>query len=98
MYFSDPENIVELEQWLDAFVDDAELGLNDFWNKYSALGDMINDFEKAAQKWERLLFTSGGALELSTCSWYCLHWYWDSDGIREQATIFGKAGPVLELT
>jgi hypothetical protein len=58
---------------------------------------MLNDFEKAAQKWERLLFTSGGALELSKCSWYCLHWYWDADG-REQATIFDKQGPTLDLT
>jgi hypothetical protein len=58
---------------------------------------MLDDFEKAAQKWERLLFTSGGALEMSKCLWYCLHWYWDADG-REQATIFGKDGPELKIT
>jgi hypothetical protein len=75
MYFSDPENIVELEQWLDAFVDDAELGLNDFWNENNpALGNMIDDFKKAAQKWERCIFTSAGALELSKCSWYYIYW------------------------
>jgi hypothetical protein len=101
MFFSsDPESLTSLERWLDEFVDDAELGLYDFWDECPALQDM--DFEGAAQKWERLLFTSGGALELSRYLWYCLHWYWDADG-REQATIFDKqalrqTGPTLDLT
>ena len=86
-FFSDPAQAVSLERWLDAFVDDAELGINDFWDEYPELQDMLDDFEKTAQKWERLLFTSGGALELSKCSWHCLHWYWDAAG-REQTTIF----------
>ena len=98
MLFCDPEKLVSIERWLDAFVDDAELGLNDFWDEYPELQDMLDDFEKAAQKWERLvLFTSGGALEMSKCLWYCLHWYWDADG-REQTTIFGKDGPELKIT
>jgi hypothetical protein len=57
MFFGDPENLVSMERWLDAFVDNAELGLNDFWDEYPELQDMLDDFEKAAQKWERLLFT-----------------------------------------
>jgi hypothetical protein len=82
----------------DAFVDDAELGLNDFWDDYPDLQDMLDDFEKAAQRWERLLFTSGGALEMKKCLWYCLYWHWDAEG-REQATIFGKeGGPELQIS
>jgi hypothetical protein len=97
MDFADPANLVSIERWLDAFVDDAELGINDFWNQHGDLEAMLDNFEAAAQRWERLLFTSGGALELSKCSWYCLHWMWDAFG-REQATIFGDTGPTLDLT
>jgi hypothetical protein len=97
MFFCDPDKLVSIERWLDAFVDDAELGLNNFWDEYPELQDMLDDFEKVTQKWEQLLFTSGGALEMSKCLWYCLHWYWDADG-REQATIFGKDGPELKIT
>jgi hypothetical protein len=70
---------------------DPEKLVNDFWDEYPELQDMLDDFEKAAQKWEQLLFTSGGALEMPKCLWYCLHCYWDAEG-REQATIFGKGG------
>jgi hypothetical protein len=73
MEFTDPARLMHIERWLDAFVEDAELGLNDFWSEYPDLEDMLNEFEKAAQRWERLLFTSGGALELPKCLWYCLH-------------------------
>jgi hypothetical protein len=73
------------------------MGLDDFWDGYPELQGMLDDFEKAAQKWERLIFTSGGALEMPKGLWYCQHWYWDVDG-REQATIFGKEGPELRIT
>jgi hypothetical protein len=71
------------------FVNDAELGLNDFWDgeHYPELQDMLDDFEKAVQKWERLLFTSGGPLELSKCLWYG----------REQETMFDNLGSTLDL-
>jgi len=97
MIFTDPSNSEWIERWLDAFVDDAELGMNDFYEEHSELSDLIAEFQKAAQKWERLLFTSGGALELSKCSWYCLHWSWDQHG-HANPTIFGEHGPGLALT
>mmetsp|Transcript_17189 Transcript_17189/g.28567 ORF Transcript_17189/g.28567 Transcript_17189/m.28567 type:complete len:92 (+) Transcript_17189:391-666(+) len=75
--------MVRLCRWLNAFVDDTELGINNFRDGPEELNDMLDDFEAAAQKWEQLLFTSGGALELSKCSWYYLHWSWDIHG-REQ--------------
>jgi hypothetical protein len=78
--FADPAQLKHTERWLGAFVDDAELGQNDFWNE--------------PQRWGRLLFTSGGALELPKCSWYCLHWLWDADGI-EHTEICNQHGPEL---
>jgi hypothetical protein len=38
MVLCDPESLsISLERWLDACVDDAEVGLNDFWDEYPAL-------------------------------------------------------------
>jgi hypothetical protein len=37
---------------------------------------MIKSIEKIAQDWERLLFYSGGSLNLKKCSWSMLHWEW----------------------
>jgi hypothetical protein len=97
MELSDPARLTQVVRWLDAFVDDAELGHNDFWAENPDLQEMLDNFEKAAQRWERLLFTSGGALELPKCSWYCLHWLWDADG-HEHTEIFGQNGLELALT
>jgi hypothetical protein len=59
----------------DAFVDDTSVGFT------STLGDtqyseLILQLQEVAQTWERLLFLSGGKLNLSKCSWYVLRWEW----------------------
>jgi len=97
MNFTDPAELEHIERWLDGFVDDTELGMNDFWEEHEDLASLVDTFQAAAQRWERLLFTSGGALELSKCSWYCLHWQWDTQGVAT-ATTFGDSGPTLNLT
>jgi hypothetical protein len=45
-----------------------------------------------SQAWEKLLFCSGGALELSKCFYYLLHWKW-SDGLPQLLT----KNEILEL-
>ena len=37
---------------------------------------MIAKLNHIAQTWERLLFHSGGSLNLKKCSWYILYWEW----------------------
>ena len=61
----------------DAFVDDTQNGLNDSglptpWS----INTLVTNLQHMAQAWERLLFISGGALELSKCSYYIMYWTW----------------------
>jgi hypothetical protein len=67
---SDPRQFIQLYKSVEVFVDDADLwhvlfGSDDF---ESALATM----QAMAQKWERLLFVSGGALGLPKCFWWGL--------------------------
>ena len=36
----------------------------------------MNDFRRAAQAWERILFASGGLLALHKCYWWMIGWKW----------------------
>jgi hypothetical protein len=57
------------------FVDDGMLGRNDAAEDSPCpLADLLADAEKSAQSWERLLWGSGGALELSKCFAYIIYW------------------------
>jgi hypothetical protein len=50
MEFANPAQLQHTELWLDAFVDDAEVGQNDFWNEHSDLNNMLSNFEKKQHK------------------------------------------------
>jgi hypothetical protein len=56
----------------EAFVDDAGLGTNQ--------GDthlqLARNLQILAQRWEKLLYSTGGALNLSKCFWFLLSWRW----------------------
>jgi hypothetical protein len=57
------------------FVDDGTPGVNDAADASAKpLQDLLNDAQKFAQSWERLLFASGEALELTKCFAYIIHW------------------------
>ena len=59
----------------DAFVDDTSVGFTSTSTDLS-YSDLIGQLQDVAQTWERLLFLSGGKLNLSKCSWYVLRWEW----------------------
>lgn len=40
--------------------------------------DLIQNLSSLAQEWERLLFSTSGALNLSKCFWFLLTWKWDN--------------------
>jgi hypothetical protein len=42
---------------------------------------IVDILQIGAQHWEKLLFTSGGKLELSKCFLYIMHWKFSSEGI-----------------
>ena len=55
------------------YVDDGMPGVNDAdCDEPMLIEDLVKEAEASTQSWERLLFVSGGALELSKCFAYVL--------------------------
>jgi hypothetical protein len=57
-----------------------KMAVNDTGEAYS-IKRMIQVLQTDARHWEKLLFTSGGKLELSKCFFYLLYWQFTSDSI-----------------
>jgi hypothetical protein len=49
-----------------------------------------------AQIWERILFSSGGALELKNCFWYLVYWQWVNG--HPQMTMIIECPGIIALT
>jgi hypothetical protein len=60
---------------IDAFVDDTSLSFTED-DITQTFDNILARLQDVAQKWERVLFYSGGALNLKKCSWQILHWTW----------------------
>jgi ribonuclease HI len=73
--FRSPDATDHRNRLIDAFVDDTSLAITDTIDPMTPT-EMSRRMEKIAQKWERLLFYSGGALNLKKCSWSMLQWEW----------------------
>jgi hypothetical protein len=82
LVFVDPEQLETLKRILEGFVDDTDVAINDHETPYSPQ-QMVEVLQADAQHWEKLLFTSGGKLELSKCFFYLLYWQFNDDGIPE---------------
>ena len=91
--FRSPDGTLEHRRLVDAFVDDTALGLTD--NGDRSLADLVTALENAAQTWEQLLYFSGGALNLSKCSWYVLYWDWIKG--RPQLRPIEESDPTVTL-
>jgi hypothetical protein len=71
------EGIHTIHRLADMFVDD-----NDMWTESSDNSSLnektnpMNDFRRAAQAWERIVFASGGLLALHKCYWWMVGWKW----------------------
>ena len=94
MEFTSPDTSMHHSRLIDAFVDDTSLGFTDAG--YLTLETIIAKLNNMAQTWEKLLFYSGGALNLSKCSWYVLFWDWKQG--RPQARLILPTDPTLQLT
>jgi len=76
MRYIDPTGRITLDQNADAFVDNKRIGLN--------VERSTNGYHHNAEYAERvcttlgkMLFSSGGALELLKCYYQMMHWHWD---------------------
>jgi hypothetical protein len=78
--FTDPQGLEELHRIMEAFVDDTDVAVNDATQKYTT-SELAQVLQTDAQHWEKLLFTSGGKLELSKCFFNIMYWTFSEDGI-----------------
>ncbi len=79
MTYQSPDRTRMVTHHSDAFVDDTQNGLTDTHASHPwSLNTLIRKLRKMAQTWEKILTCSGGALELSKCSYYLLYWKWEN--------------------
>ena len=77
MKFVDPWNDISNERIADSYVDDTAVGVSDaMQDEPMSIPEIIGHLQDVAQKWERILYSSGGSLELRKCFWYLVYWEW----------------------
>lgn len=71
----------------EAFVDDAGLGTNDTQRNSLPTPEhaLVHNLQQLAQEWERLLYSTGGALNLQKCFWFLLSWKWEQGKAKLQS-------------
>jgi hypothetical protein len=75
--FADPWGDIFEERNADLFVDDTSNGCNDAHLEMTMpFATLIVHRQACAQIWERILFSSRGALKLKKCIWYLIYWQW----------------------
>ena len=75
MQFTSIDGSCTHSRLMDAYVDDTAIGMTSADDNVG-IDTLIGNLERAAQTWEQLLFYSGGALNLSKCSWSIMYWEW----------------------
>jgi hypothetical protein len=78
----------------DAFVDDTSVVFTS--SDSTSFPALVSRLQDVAQTWEKLLFLSGGKLNLNKCSWYVLRWEWKNG--RPTIRKIQSEDPVLSLT
>jgi hypothetical protein len=91
--FCSPDAPDHHQRLTDAFVDDTSLAITDTYDPMTP-NSMIQSIEKIAQNWERLLFYSGGSLNLKKCLWSMLHWEWNCG----RPTIYHRKDDDADIT
>jgi hypothetical protein len=92
--FTNPQKTITTNRTSDVYVDDATNWANTFADELSMfektrynvkkslelLRKLIEESEAMSQCWERILWSTGGKLELTKCFYYILHWVFDEKG------------------
>jgi len=66
------------EKQRGAFIDDSGLGCTKQTQQCTQSSDIDKDLQVLAQEWERLLYSTGGALNIQKCFWFLLSWQWNN--------------------
>lgn len=92
IFFKAVNDALMVEHNGDAFVDDAQLGctsklLKGFRHPDSTQDtqEVVKGLQYMAQSWEKLLFSTGGALNLQKSFWTLISWKWEK-GIAKMST------------
>ena len=73
---SNPQGTVHIHRHIEGFVDDTSLCVN----KWHSDDNIVLQLATMAQEWEKLLYFSGGKLELPKCHFYHLQYRFDNLG------------------
>jgi len=87
----DPSGTISLRLSINGFVDDTNACVNDWRPQHDGkLSDIMDKVTHDAQLWNDLLFTSGGKLEISKCSFHTLQFTFAADGTPSVNTILPR--------
>ena len=62
-----------------------------------SIPEIIGHLQDVAQKWERILYSSGGGLKLRKCFWYLVYWEW-VDGHPQMMPLISRSLAMISLT
>jgi hypothetical protein len=79
----------------EAFVDDSTLWL---LQMEMILATAIQLMRQSTQRWERLLYATGGALNRAKCYWYGIQWYFTPTGHCQMLDDPDDNDPIIQLT
>jgi hypothetical protein len=98
---TNPTRSISHKRNSDGFVDDTTgyLGRLIKWlrNKPS-IATVFQELQNDAQIWERLLWTTGGLLELEKCRFYIVYWKFNANGIGSMMSKAEMQTPTMLLT
>jgi hypothetical protein len=98
--FSDPLQSIQYVSTVSMFIDDASNATNSFLPWLHEPPDdslVVTMLQHDAQRWERLLWSSGGLLNLQKCLFYIMAWEFDEEGRASLKTESALPNP-LQLT
>ena len=99
--FQNPTRTISHKRHSDGFVNDTT-GYHSQMSRWlrdkPTITNVFQGLRSDAQTWERLLWTSGGLLELSKCRFYIVYWRFDHDGIGHMLSKDELSNPPLLLT
>jgi len=93
--FPSPNVRIFTERNGEAYVNDTTLWM---MAMVGSMQILLRKAEQQAQSWERLLWMTGGALNLKKCFWYHIEWKWTATGAPAMMTIDKTPGWTIQLT
>ena len=82
---------------IDAYVDDANHGVNDRESQECTNHiELLNQLDHSSQQLERILYITGGNLNLQKCFCWLLMWYWACE-TPHSTSVLNKTGDI-EIT